>query len=149
LSGRGVALAAPPAGNDGPTPGTDGSATDRCPGLAGPASRQGCPAGLLNDPSIRYQRLKNGIKVIAYYVKATTGARITVTCTKKACKRGTAKGKGSRPVRIKALNGRRLRNGTRITVTVAMPGRLTTTVRDRVTRGRRSEGRPRCAPVSC
>ena len=133
LGGRG--MAAPPlplgAGPDGDGDGVP-DAQDRCPATRGGAARSGCPAGLLADPSIRYQRLKRGIKVIAYYVKATTGARITVTCTKKACKRAIAKGKGSKPVRIKALNGKRLRNGTSITVSVSMPGRLTTRVTDRI-----------------
>ncbi|MDA0136437.1 hypothetical protein [Solirubrobacter deserti] len=60
------------------------------------------------------------------------------------------KGRGTtRAVRVSRLNGRRLRNGTRITVTASMPGRLTTTVTDRVTRGRRVEGRPICKPVGC
>jgi hypothetical protein len=30
-----------------------------------------------------------------------------------------------------------------------MTGRLTTTVTDRITRGRRIEGRPACKPVGC
>jgi hypothetical protein len=86
---------------------------------------------------------------VAYYVKATTGARVVVKCSKKACKQTVAKGKGSRRVRITRLNGKRLRNGTAITITVSMPGRLTTTVTDRIARSRRVEGRPRCAPVGC
>lgn len=138
LRGRGIG-----AGRPLPAPGTDGSAGDRCPGLAGPASRLGCPTGLLADPSIAYQCVKGGIRVVAYYVKATTGARVVVRCSK-GCKPTVTKGKGSRRVRIKALDGRRLANGTRITITVTAPGRLTTTVRDRITRGRRVEGRPRC-----
>ncbi|MBE2317381.1 choice-of-anchor D domain-containing protein [Solirubrobacter sp. CPCC 204708] len=131
LSGRGIAgPPAPPAPIPAGQRDDDGDGlpneADACAGSAGPRARRGCPTGLLADPSIRYQRLKNGIKVVAYYVKATTGARITVTCTRNACRRATATGKGARPVRIKALNGKRLRNGTRINVTVALPGRLTT-----------------------
>jgi hypothetical protein len=42
------------------------------------------------------------------------------------------------------MSNRRLKNGTRITVTVSLPGRLTTTVIDRVRSGRRIEGRRRC-----
>ncbi|MDA0174668.1 choice-of-anchor D domain-containing protein [Solirubrobacter taibaiensis] len=149
LSGAGVAPPLPlGAGPDGDGDGVP-DAQDRCPATRGGAARTGCPAGLLADPSIRYQRLKRGIKVIAYYVKATTGARITVTCTKKACKRAVAKGAGPKPVRIKTLNGKRLRNGTRIAVAVAMPGRLTTTVTDRIAKSRRTEGRPRCTPIGC
>ena len=68
---------------------TDGDgvtdANDRCPTLKGPAARQGCPTGLLADPSIRYRPSGKGIRVIAYYVKATTGARVVVTCSK-GCK---------------------------------------------------------------
>jgi hypothetical protein len=52
-------------------------------------------------------------------------------------------------VRITRLNGRRLVNGTKITITVSMPGRLTTTVTDRIAKGRRVEGRPSCTPVGC
>ena len=52
-------------------------------------------------------------------------------------------------VRITRLNNKRLANGTRITITVSKAGRLTTTVTDRVSRGRRIEGRPRCTPVGC
>ena len=149
LSGTGVTPPLPlGAGSDADGDGVP-DAQDRCPATRGGAARTGCPTGLLADPSIRYQRLKRGIKVIAYYVKATTGARITVSCTKQACKRAVAKGKGSKPVRIKALNGKRLGNGTRITVTVSMPGRLTTTVTDRVAKSRRTEGRPRCTPIGC
>jgi hypothetical protein len=60
------------------------------------------------------------------------------------------KGKGStRRVRISRLNGRRLPDGARITVTVSMKARLTTKKIDRVRNGRRIEGRPRCAPVRC
>jgi hypothetical protein len=121
---------------------------DRCPALKGPAPRQGCPTGVVADPSIAYKRVKRGIKVVAYYVQATSGARVTVECSK-GCKRTVTRGKGSRRVRIKALNGKRLANGARITVTVSAPGRLTTTVTDRISRGRRIEGRPRCSPVGC
>ena len=63
--------------------------------------------------------------------------------------RPSTKGKGARRVRITRLNGRRLAHGTKITITVSKPGRLTTTVTDRITRGRRIEGRPRCTPVGC
>jgi hypothetical protein len=123
--------------------------TDRCRTLKGSAARQGCPKGLLADPSISYRRSgKKAIRVVAYYVKATTGARVTVKCSR-GCKRTITKGKGSKRVRIKRLNGKRLTNGTKITVTVSKPGRLTTTVVDRVSRGRRIEGRPRCTPVGC
>ena len=81
-------------------------------------------------------------------MKATTGARIVVTCSK-GCKKTVAKGRGSKPVRITRLNGRRLANGAKITITVSMPGRLTTTVTDRIAKARRVEGRPRCTPVGC
>ena len=61
----------------------------------------------------------------------------------------STKGKGAKRVRIARLNGKRLANGTKITITVTKAGRLTTTVTDRVSRGRRIEGRPRCVPVGC
>jgi hypothetical protein len=119
-------------------------AADRCVGLSGPAARSGCPSGLLADPSIRYRPARGGIRVVAYYVKATTGARVGVTCSR-GCKRTVVKGRGSRAVRIKGLNGRRLKNGTKITVTASLARRLTTTVVDRVSHGRRIEGRPVCS----
>jgi hypothetical protein len=144
LAGRGV-LAGSVADADG-----DGvfDTADRCRTVRGPASRAGCPTGLLADPSIRYTRSGKGIRVLAYYVKATTGARVVVKCSK-GCKRTTTKGRGSRRVRITRLDGRRLSHGSKITITVSKPGRLTTTVTDRISRGRRIEGRPRCAPVGC
>ena len=80
-----------------PTP-TTAAAT-----LKGSASRQGCPTGLLADPSIRYRPSGKGIRVVAYYVKATTGARVTVKCSK-GCKRTVTKGKGAKRVRITRLN---------------------------------------------
>ena len=58
-------------------------------------------------------------------------------------------------MRITRLSGRRLKAGTKITVTVSMPGRLTTTVVDRVRNGRRVAGRRHCytpgikAAVTC
>jgi hypothetical protein len=62
-----------------PPPDTDGDgvldSADRCGTLAGTAIRSGCPTGLLADPSIRYRVVRGGIRVIAYYVKATKGAR--------------------------------------------------------------------------
>ena len=139
----------PGAGRDSAEPGPDGDGdgvpdtTDHCLSLTGPAARTGCPTGLLNDPSIRYRPVAKGIRVIAYSVKATTGARIEVACSR-GCKRTVAKGRGAKAVLISGLKGRRLANGTRVTVTVSMPGRLTTTVYDSIARGRRSEGRPRC-----
>ncbi|MDA0174669.1 choice-of-anchor D domain-containing protein [Solirubrobacter taibaiensis] len=146
LNGRGI----PPAAGPGRDSDGDGvpDATDRCAGTRGSAGRSGCPAGLLADPSIAYKRVKGGIRIVAYYVKATTGARLTVKCSK-GCKPTATKGKGSRRIKISRLTNRRLTNGTKITVTVAMAGRLTTTVTDRVTKSRRIEGRPRCSPVGC
>jgi N-acetylneuraminic acid mutarotase len=149
----GVAVS-PLAGTNTPAgPDSDGDgvpdANDRCGTLKGSASRQGCPTGLLADPSISYRRSgKKAIRVIAYYVKATTGARVSVECSR-GCKRTITKGKGAKRVRITRLNHKRLTNGTRITITVSKPARLTTTVVDRVSRGRRIEGRPRCTPVGC
>ncbi|MDA0174671.1 choice-of-anchor D domain-containing protein [Solirubrobacter taibaiensis] len=143
LSGRGL----PAAGGDADGDGVVDSA-DRCATLRGPVSRSGCPAGLLADPSIRYSRSGKGIRVVAYYVKATTGARVTVKCSK-GCKRTVTKGRGSRRVRVTRLNGKRLAHNAKITITVSMPNRLTTTVTDRISRGRRIEGRPRCTPVGC
>ncbi|MDA0174670.1 choice-of-anchor D domain-containing protein [Solirubrobacter taibaiensis] len=135
-----------------PQPDGDGDgvpdAIDRCLALTGSAPRQGCPIGVLADPSISYRRVKGGIRVVSYYVKATSGARVTVTCSK-GCKRTTTKGKGAKRVRITRLDGKRLVNGSKITITASMPGRLTTTVTDSITRGRRVEGRPRCVPVGC
>jgi hypothetical protein len=123
---------------------------DRCGRQKGTAARQGCPAGLLADPSIRYRAGRRAIRVLAYYVKATKGAKVTVTCSRKACRKTVTKGKGAkRRIRIARLNGKLLRNGTKITITATLTGRLTTTVVDRVSRGRRIEGRPRCTPVSC
>ena len=123
---------------------------DRCGRQKGTTVRQGCPAGLLADPSIRYRAAKRSIRVLAYYVKATKGARLTVTCSRKACKKTVTKGKGAKQrIRITRLNGRRLKNGTQITVTASLKGRLTTTVVDRVSKGRRVEGLPRCTPVTC
>lgn len=146
LNGRGTP---PPAG---PARDSDGDGVadelDRCGTLKGSTSRSGCPSGLLADPSIAYRRVKGGIRVVSYYVKATTGARVVVKCSK-GCRTTSTKGRGARRVRIGRLNGRRLANGTKITVTVSRPGRLTTTVTDRITKSRRIEGRPRCSPVGC
>ena len=113
LSGAGVT-----SGADGDGDGVADIA-DRCKTLKGPAGRQGCPKGLLADPSIRYEQTGNGIRVIAYYVKATSGAKVTVRCSKRACKTTRTTGKGSKRVRIGRLNGKRLKNGTTITITVA------------------------------
>jgi hypothetical protein len=54
------------------------------------------------------------------------------------------RGRGTR-VRVKRLNNRKLTNGARITVTATLAGRLTTTVVDRIAKGRRIEGRPTCS----
>ncbi|MDA0174672.1 choice-of-anchor D domain-containing protein [Solirubrobacter taibaiensis] len=151
LSGRGVVpveMPAPLPGVPDVVPGTDGSTSDRCPGLDGPASRLGCPPGVLADPSISYRRVKGGIKIVAYYVKATSGAQVVVECSR-GCARTVTRGKGAKRVRITRLTGKRLANGTKITITASMPGRLTATVTDTVTRRRRIEGRPQCTPVAC
>jgi len=141
-----------------PIPAPDGDrdgvadASDRCATLAGSAARAGCPPGVLADPSIAYRRVHGGIRVVAYYVKATAGARVVVSCSR-GCRRTVVRKAGPRTVRIKALSGKRLKNGTKITVSASLAGRLTTTVLDRVTRGRRVEGRPACSfsgrPASC
>ena len=154
LSGRGVVAVRPPLGGGAPTvvPDADGDgipdATDRCASLKGTIARSGCPAGLLADPSISYRPSGHGIRIVAYYVKATTGARVVVACSK-GCKKTVTKGRGSKRVRITRLNGRRLVNGTKITISVSKPGRLTTTVIDRIAKARRVEGRPSCTPVTC
>jgi len=130
-----------------PPPDTDvdgiPDAADRCPGVLGPGARGGCPTGLSVDPSIAYSRTHGGIRVLGYYVAATKGARIEVTCSR-GCKRTVAVGRGSRRVKIAGLTRRALRNGATITVTVTAPGRLTATVVDRVSGQRRHEGRRRC-----
>jgi len=51
------------------------------------------PSGLVNDPSIRYKMGRRGIRVLTYYVKATTGARVVVTCSR-GCRRTVTKGRG-------------------------------------------------------
>jgi len=142
-----VPVPAPPPA-DGDADGVADSA-DRCPQLAGPAGRGGCPTGLLADPSIAYRSVTGGIKVVAYYVKATTGAKLEVTCSKHACKRFVGVGRGNARVRVRTLNGKRLANGTKVTIAVSAPGHLTTTVKDTIARNRRSEGRPHCTPVAC
>jgi hypothetical protein len=88
-----------------------------------PGSSPGCPSGLVNDPPIRYKIGRRGIRVIAYYVKATTGARVVVICSR-GCRRTVTNGRGAHRV----LSGRR----------------LTTVVHDRVSHGRRIDGRARC-----
>ena len=152
-SSLGVPSTEPPPPPPPPPADTDGDGVldtaDRCASVGGPAIRTGCPNGLLADPSIRYRVVRGGIRVIAYYVKATKGARVTVTCSR-GCKKSILRGRGStRVVRVNRLNGRRLKNGTKITVTASLNGRLTTTVIDRVKRARRVEGRPVCKPVGC
>ncbi|MDA0139111.1 kelch repeat-containing protein [Solirubrobacter deserti] len=157
LGGRGVTPALGPIVSPGPAPGVPATDTDAdgvvdsadlCPATKGATRRAGCPTGLLADPSIAYKRVKGGIEVVAYYVKATTDATVIVRCSK-GCRPTTTKGRGARRVRVSRLNGKRLANGTKITVTVSLPGRLTTTVTDSIARGRRVEGRPRCVPVGC
>ncbi|MDA0169793.1 hypothetical protein OJ998_11915 [Solirubrobacter taibaiensis] len=152
-SSLGVPTTAPPPPPPPPPPDTDGDgvldSADRCTSVGGPAIRSGCPKGLVADPSIRYRVVRGGIRVIAYYVKATKGARVTVTCSR-GCRKSILRGRGStRVVRVNRLNGRRLKNGTKITTTVTLNNRLTTTVVDRVRRARRVEGRPVCKPVGC
>ena len=149
-SSLGVPTTDPPPPPPPPPADTDGDGVldtaDRCASVGGPAIRSGCPNGLLADPSIRYRVVRGGIRVIAYYVKATKGARVTVTCSR-GCRKSILRGRGStRVVRVNRLNGRRLKNGTKITVTASLNGRLTTTVIDRVKRARRVEGRPVCKP---
>ena len=121
---------------------TDGA--DRCPALSGPSARSGCPTGLSVDPSIAYERRKHGIRVLGYYVAATKGARITVTCSR-GCRSTTTTGRGTRRVKITRLSNRTLRDGATITVRVSAPGRLTTSVVDRISSSRRREGRPTCS----
>ena len=60
IGGRGVVPAARP--RTPPDGDRDGVAdgADRCPTLAGPITRSGCPAGLLADPSIAYKRSGRG-----------------------------------------------------------------------------------------
>ena len=50
--------------------------------------------------SIAYRRSGSGIRVVRYYVEATKGARVTVTCSKRACRKTVTKGKGAKRVRI-------------------------------------------------
>ena len=106
------------------------------------------PDGLLADPSIRYRVVRGGIKVIAYYVKATKGARVSSPAPGAAARASSAA--AAPPVGPRQPPERpRLKNGTKITVTASLNGRLTTTVIDRVKRARRVEGRPVCKPVGC
>ena len=105
--------------------------------------------GLLADPSIAYRRVKGGIRVVGYYVIATTGARVDGLVLARLQARAWSPVAGRSGCGSPALNGRRLANGVKITVAVSAPGRLTTTVVDRITNGQRREGRPACAPVIC
>ena len=94
-----------------PAPDADGDgvpdSSDLCVSLAGGAVRRGCPRGLTNHTSIAYFRSGTGIRVVRYYVEATKGARVTVTCSKKACRKTVTKGKGAKRVRITRLSNRR------------------------------------------
>jgi len=131
-----------------PAPDADGDgvpdASDLCPTLAGGAQRRGCPQGLTAHTSIAYRRSGKAIRVVRYYVEATKGARVTVSCSKKACKKTVTKGKGAKRVRITRLSNRRLKASTKITVTVSAPGRLSAKVIDTVRSGRRVAGRRHC-----
>ena len=143
LSGRGVV-----GDRDG-----DGvlDADDRCKTRKGPKSRKGCPKGLFADSSIRYTRSGGGIRVLAYYVQATKGARITVRCSK-GCRKTVTKGKGStRRVRISRLNGRRLPQGAqdhRQRLDARAPDHDGHRPRQPRPPDRRPPGRS-CAPVAC
>ena len=86
-------------GGPAPVPLPDGDAdgvpdaSDLCRTQAGTASRRGCPRGLTNDTSIAYKRSGKGIRVVRYYVEATKGARIVVTCSK-GCRKTVTQGQG-------------------------------------------------------
>ena len=136
----------PPADADG-----DGviDASDRCAvaaraGARGRGARRGCSRTRRSATA----RRAAGSACVAYYVKATTGARVVVTCSR-GCKRTVVKGRGSKPVRIRRSEPADVEERHEDQVTVSLPGRLTTTVVDRVSRGRRVEGRARCVPVGC
>ena len=116
---------------------------DRCQALAGTASRKGCPSGATAETSARYRPYRGGITMLEYDVKAPKGARITVSCSR-GCRKSSVTAKSSKPVRISRLNGKRLKNGARITVSVSLKGRLTARVVDRIRGNRRHKGSRQC-----
>ena len=128
---------------DGDADGVADSA-DRCPALKGSAERKGCPAGVRAETGVRYSPYAGGVRMLAYYVKAPKGARVVVTCSR-GCGKTVTKGRGAKQVRIAGLRNRRLSNGTRITVTITLKGRLTTRFIDQIKGNRRHKGGARCS----
>jgi hypothetical protein len=134
--------APPPPPNDRDGDGVADS-SDGCPALKGTAARKGCPSGLAVRTSAEYRQVGGGIQMLKYTVEAPKGSRVVVTCSR-GCRRTVASGRGSKGVRIKNLSHRRLSNGTKITISVSVRGRLTTRLVDEVRNRRRKQGARHC-----
>lgn len=94
---------------------------DRCRGLIGTESNDGCPDQVKASLSLRFVPARRGLRLTEFGVRAPRGARVEVRCSRD-CPRVSGR------VRARVLSFRRLRNvtlreGTTIEVRVAQ-GRL-------------------------
>ena len=97
-------------------------AVDRCPRRPGTAN--GCPPKLIAGISYKYDSAPNGARFRYLEVRAPTGARVEVSCSR-GCRRERLTVR-SRLTRVKSFRGRFMSAGTRIEVRVTKRGHIGT-----------------------
>ena len=126
-------VSCPPPNPDSDRDGVPNS-VDRCPtesSRARDANRNGCldlvflspPDVLLRPGNFCRGRRCFGIKVVRLVVKEVPpGSRVSVSCTRRGCKRSSKPVGGSGRTTITKLRGKRLRAGVKLSIRVTRPG---------------------------
>jgi hypothetical protein len=102
------------------------------------------PTALRADARLRAAATGNGIRVLRLTVTATRGSRITVSCTRRGCRRaGTRRTRRGSTV-IRGISGRSLRAGSRLEIRVTRGGAIGRYLAFQIKRGNFSRLPNRC-----
>lgn len=96
---------------------------DKCRRFKGARKRAGCPAELSAKPTFAVRPTGNGVQVVSLKVKASRRSRVSVSCTRHAC-RTRSKKAGKRALRFRQLAGDLLPAGSKVIVRVTRKGAI-------------------------
>lgn len=108
---------------------------DRCRRLRGPTSEAGCPERVRASVTLRARPLADGIQLIGLGVKASRGARVLVRCRGCPSQVKRNRGKRTRTLSFRGLNGRRLSAGSDLVIRVVRRNSIGAYFKYRITRG--------------
>jgi hypothetical protein len=100
---------------DGVLDGTRSEPVDKCRRVKGPASNAGCPREVKASVKIKAKPTSNGIEIVSLTARVTRKAKVTVSCTRRACRRSKKTARRGR-VRFRGLRGKRLPAGSKLIV---------------------------------